>query len=41
VPQTGTTGYFMGDGNMDGQVDNQSKNDLWLSNLNAECQIPE
>jgi len=26
---------------MEGQINNQDKNDLWFENLNSECQVPE
>ena len=38
--QAGTSGYRSADLNMDGQVTNNDKNDLWLINLNTQSQIP-
>jgi len=39
--QTGTTGYFESDVNMDTQVNNQDKNDFWLPNLGEGSQVPD
>jgi len=39
--QTGTTDYLPEDFNTDRQVNNQDKNDIWLTNLGDECQVPE
>jgi len=37
----GENGYFPMDINQDGQVDNTDKNNLWINNINIECQVPE
>ena len=36
----GAKGYLSTDFNMDGQVNNLDKNDLWNENVNSESQIP-
>jgi hypothetical protein len=36
----GTTGYQMGDYNMDTQVDNKDKNDVWYPNNGSGTQVP-
>lgn len=38
--QAGKTNYFSGDYNLDGQVDNSDKNDIWIENNNTSSQIP-
>jgi hypothetical protein len=40
-PYAGTTGYRSGDFNLDGQVNNPDKNDLWFKNINKSSQVPE
>jgi hypothetical protein len=39
--QVGSFGYLISDFNMDGQVNNHDKNDLWLINNGFESQIPD
>jgi len=39
--ETGNTGYLSSDIDLNGQADNPDKNDLWLLNQSAECQVPE
>ena len=39
--QSGTTGYFESDVNLDTQVNNRDKNDFWLPNLGEGSQVPE
>ena len=39
--KAGSAGYFGSDLNMDSQVNNPDKNDLWEPNLTQETQIPE
>ena len=39
--QAGTRGYKSGDFDMDGQVNNPDKNDVWIGNIGAESQVPE
>jgi hypothetical protein len=41
ILQAGSAGYLNGDTDIDGQVNNPDKNDLWLKNLNKESQVPE
>ena len=36
ILQSGSSGYLNGDVNLDGQVDNQDKNDIWFENLDRE-----
>ena len=38
--EAGTNGYLMGDFNMDTQVDNNDKNDIWFPNNGAGTQVP-
>jgi len=38
---TGTKGYKATDHNMDIQVNNQDKNDIWIPNFGKELQVPE
>lgn len=33
-------GYYQGDMNMDSQVNNQDKDDVWILNLNEQTQVP-
>ncbi|OQX72255.1 MAG: hypothetical protein B6D61_14405 [Bacteroidetes bacterium 4484_249] len=40
-PEAGKTGYKMEDFNLDKQVDNKDKNDIWLNSIGIECWIPE
>ncbi len=42
IPSAALKGYFQGDFNLDGQVDNKDKNDLWWPNLQGgyESQVP-
>ena len=37
----GKKGYFYGDYNLDKQVDNKDKNDIWESNQGANSYVPE
>jgi hypothetical protein len=39
--EAGKTGYLMTDYSMNGQVNNQDKNDILLNNLTSESQVPE
>ena len=41
VPDAGTNGYKVSDFNMDTQIDNKDKNEIWFFNLGKESQIPE
>ena len=41
LPQAGTRGYKISDFNMDTQVDNKDKNDIWHFNSGKESQVPE
>ncbi len=41
IPDVGTKGYKVSDFNMDTQIDNKDKNDIWFFNLGKESQIPE
>ncbi|MCF8403903.1 MAG: hypothetical protein K9H58_08160 [Bacteroidales bacterium] len=38
--ESGLKGYLFGDFTMDGQVDNQDKNDVWYDNNGKSGQIP-
>jgi hypothetical protein len=38
--QAGTSGYLMGDFNMDGSVENQDKNDKWYWNVGISSTVP-
>ncbi|MCD4788516.1 MAG: hypothetical protein K8R37_00840, partial [Bacteroidales bacterium] len=38
--QAGTTGYLESDYNMDTQVDNKDKNDVWVPNIGQGTQVP-
>ena len=40
-PSAGTNGYNNSDLNLDTEVDNKDKDDLWVPNLNSESQLPE
>ncbi|MCF8369323.1 MAG: hypothetical protein K9G76_09800 [Bacteroidales bacterium] len=39
--ESGNNGYLPGDYNMDGQVDNEDKNEHWESNFGAINQVPD
>jgi len=39
--EAGTSGYKATDTQMDGEVDNKDKNDIWLLNENENSQVPE
>jgi hypothetical protein len=39
--QAGKTGYLYSDFNMNTQINNRDKNDLWLSNVGKSCQVPQ
>ncbi len=41
VNQAGHTGYLSGDVNMDTQVNNPDKNDIWLPNFNKSEILPQ
>ena len=41
INEAGRTGYFPSDLNMDTEVNNPDKNDIWKPNLNTTSQIPE
>ena len=36
----GTKGYLSSDMNMDSQVDNKDKNDIWVGNVNEQTKVP-
>lgn len=38
--QAGTQGYKSADFNMDGQIENQDKNDIWQQNIGESSQLP-
>jgi hypothetical protein len=40
-PASGTKGYQNADYNLNGQVDNKDKNDIWLNNNNISSQVPQ
>jgi hypothetical protein len=40
-PEAGGTGYKPADFNLDGQINNRDKNDIWYFNLLKSSQIPE
>jgi hypothetical protein len=39
--EAGNAGYYSADLNLDSQVNNQDKDDLWVPNLGMESQVPE
>ena len=39
--EAGTKGYQPADHNLDSQVNNKDKNEIWLINNGDECQVPE
>ena len=39
--QVGTQGYFASDFDMDSQVNNTDKNDIWIENNGNSSQIPD
>ena len=39
-PNAGETGYRPADYNLDGQLNNKDKNDVWVENLLKSSQIP-
>ena len=39
-PYAGETGYRKADYNLDGQLDNKDKNDVWFDSYNMHSQIP-
>jgi hypothetical protein len=41
LPDAGTSGYKVSDYNMNSQIDNKDKNDIWYINIDIESQIPE
>ncbi|MCD4790218.1 MAG: hypothetical protein K8R37_09485 [Bacteroidales bacterium] len=41
LPDAGTNGYKVSDFNMDTQIDNKDKNDIWHFNLGKESQVPD
>lgn len=41
MPQSGTKGYLSGDFNLDGQVNNLDKGDIWSENINSLEFIPQ
>lgn len=41
VEYAGKKGYLPGDYNLNGQVDNLDKNDLWMINIGTQTQVPE
>ncbi|RLD59640.1 MAG: hypothetical protein DRJ05_06120, partial [Bacteroidetes bacterium] len=40
-PEAGTTGYSQADYNLNGQVENMDKNDVWVGNYLKLSQVPE
>jgi hypothetical protein len=40
-PTVGTNGYLKADYNLDGQVENKDKNDVWVGNYMKSSQVPE
>ncbi len=40
ILETGTSGYLNTDANLDGQINNQDKNDYWFKNLGSETKVP-
>jgi hypothetical protein len=40
-PQAGNCGYYSGDYNLDGQIDNKDKDEQWYLNINKLCQVPD
>jgi hypothetical protein len=41
VEYAGKKGYLPGDYNLNGQVDNLDKNDLWMINIGTQTQVPD
>lgn len=41
ILEAGQEGYKYGDFNLDGQVNNQDKDDHWLINQTKQCQVPD
>jgi hypothetical protein len=41
VEYAGKKGYHPGDYDLNGQVDNLDKNDLWLINIGTQTQVPD
>jgi len=39
--QAGEEGYFMGDYNLDGQVNSLDKNENWIKNMGSSSQVPQ
>jgi hypothetical protein len=39
--EAGSSSYKQADNNLDSQVSNKDKNDIWLINIGNECQVPE
>jgi hypothetical protein len=39
--EAGIKEYKASDFNMDGQVDNNDKNEFWIPNISVSCQVPE
>jgi hypothetical protein len=39
--EAGEWGYYQGDFNLDGNIDNKDKNDYWTGNEGKECQMPQ
>ena len=37
----GGNGYYLGDFNLNGQINNQDKNDIWLPNYGKSIIFPE
>lgn len=37
----GEKGYLFGDYNLDGEIDNQDKNDIWIHNGSKVSQVPD
>jgi hypothetical protein len=40
-PESGTKGYSQADYNLDGQVENKDKNEVWVDNYMRSSQVPE
>jgi hypothetical protein len=41
MSEVGTSGYLSSDVNMDGQSNNQDKNDMWVPNNGESSQVPQ
>jgi hypothetical protein len=41
MSEVGTSGYLSSDVNMDGQSNNQDKNDMWVPNNGKSSKVPQ